>query len=422
MDFLKRHAFYIICFLAGGGGIALAVTGLLAMPQVNEELERAKRVYEDLGSVQSKPVNQERIAAEARRIELTLEDRDKVFAGAREMNRYEQLVEQVFPDGDDDARRRFRQEYEESMGALHESLGAGSTASDAEIRLMKDKIENETFARSEGEGMTGEPGATGAPRTPANVLTLAGARLDPVARANIAVAQRYYCYGVHFDVAKPSRTVSSLEFDPMMQDIGTMDAPTPEEVWRAQVGYWIQKDVVDAIVAVNREAGDEAERKGLPVWVGVMPVKDVISVRVSSYIVEDEDSYTGAPAGDATEALPCGTANTVFTHSVTNDSYDVVQFTVKLVMDQRDIPRLVNELSKSSFHTLLRVAHKIVPPNKNMHGKIYGSEPTVNVVMDFETHMLAEVFRRLMPQAVCDYYDEIDCDPYRDEAGEEEEQ
>ena len=54
-------------------------------------------------------------------------------------------------------------------------------------------------------------------------------------------------------------------------------------------------------------------------------------------------------------------------------------------------------------------------------GSAKRAEPTVNVVLDFETNMLAEVFRPMMPQAVCDYYDEIDCDPYREEDEEEEE-
>ena len=77
-------------------------------------------------------------------------------------------------------------------------------------------------------------------------------------------------------------------------------------------------------------------------------------------------------------------------------------------MDQRDILRLVDWICKDSFHTLLRVAYKRVEPNRRMIGKIYGSEPTVNVVMDFETMMLGELFRPLMPDIVCEDF-EIDC-------------
>jgi hypothetical protein len=88
-------------------------------------------------------------------------------------------------------------------------------------------------------------------------------------------------------------------------------------------------------------------------------------------------------------------------------------------MDQRDIPRLVNRICKNRFHTLLRIAYEAVPPNRRMRGKIYGAEPTVNVVMDFETIMLGKVFRGLIPPEVCEFY-EIDCP--ETEAPEEEEE
>ena len=82
-------------------------------------------------------------------------------------------------------------------------------------------------------------------------------------------------------------------------------------------------------------------------------------------------------------------------------------------MDQRDIPLLVDRLSNNSFHTLLRVSYQSVPPNRKMEGKIYGAEPVVNVVMDFESIMLGEVFRPLMPTSVCEYY-EIPCPPHEE--------
>ena len=43
----------------------------------------------------------------------------------------------------------------------------------------------------------------------------------------------------------------------------------------------------------------------------------------------------------------------------------------------------------------------------------------MNVVMDFETQLLAEVFRPLMPQDVCDNNDSIDCEPYKSQDEDE---
>ena len=63
-------------------------------------------------------------------------------------------------------------------------------------------------------------------------------------------------------------------------------------------------------------------------------------------------------------------------------------------MDQRDILLLVDEITKNRFHTLLRISYEAVPVNHTMRGKIYGGDPTIQVVM------LAETYRPLMPDAV----------------------
>jgi hypothetical protein len=194
-----------------------------------------------------------------------------------------------------------------------------------------------------------------------------------------------------------------------MKDTGSVEAPDTDDAWRAQVSYWIQKDVVEAIMAVNEEAGEAAKQAKEDQWVGIMPVKEVISIRVSDYVPPKDQLYKVAEPVGFGAAMPAGTAESVFTGTASGDSYEVVQFTVKLIMDQRDIPLLVERLCNNSFLTLLRVSYKSVPVNKAMTGKVYGAEPTVLVVMDFESVLLSEVFRPLMPTEVCDKYDWIKC-------------
>jgi len=148
----------------------------------------------------------------------------------------------------------------------------------------------------------------------------------------------------------------------------------------------------------------------------------VISIRLSGgFVLEDDAVYVGASPGGYNEALPAATPNTVFTRSRSGKSYDVVQFTVKLIMDQRDILRLVDRITKNKLHIPLRIAYEAVPPNRKMVGKVYGSEPTVNVVMDFETILIPGVFRPLMPSAICEdeKYKHIPCPPRT--TGEEKE-
>ncbi|MBU0718770.1 MAG: hypothetical protein KJ749_11015, partial [Planctomycetes bacterium] len=125
MDLIRRHAFMIIGVVGALAGIALAVTGLRAMPRVVTEMEQASRLYQDLDSLQSGAVNRDSIEAEERRIEQTREDYAEIVAQVRKLYHYEPLVPNVFPNGSDDARRAFRKAYNNAMRRLFESLRAG---------------------------------------------------------------------------------------------------------------------------------------------------------------------------------------------------------------------------------------------------------------------------------------------------------
>jgi hypothetical protein len=415
MDFLKRHLFLILCGVAAAGGIGLGATGMRAMPKVRADLENAAGVYKNLESLP--PVNERMIEAEQKRIDAILDDRAKVVERAKQLYRYQPLVAGVFPNGGPQARIDFRTQYNEAMRALFDSLKAGGPATSADIERMKDKIETE---RASERQFGADAGDAGPLRTPAEVLTKAGAKQDATARAAIGAAQRIYCYAVNFFEDKPPERVASLEFTPAMKDTSTLQAPELADCWRAQVTYWLQKDVVNAIVALNDEAAESTRAAKADPWVGIMPVKEVISIRTAAdYVSPEGDFYTAAQPGGYGAALAPGTAQSVFTGTASGDAYDVLQFTVKLIMDQRDLPSLVQRITNNTFHTLVRASYKAVPANKNMVGKIYGSEPVVNVVLDFETVMLGEVFRQWMPDEVCEK-NEIKC-PERKPKDEEEE-
>ena len=431
MDFLRRHVFFLGCGLACIAGIALGVTGLKAMPDVRDEMQKAGNLYQRLTGLQ--PVNKERLDAERRRIDQMIADRDRVMESAKGLYRnvvepvvedgetsyrYRLLVPDVFPNGEADARFRFRDKYVEAMEELLESLKSGGLPGPTEIANWQDRIEDERAAAVELGGVSDAP-PSGPARTPSGVLTKAGARIDARARASIAAAQRIYCYAVGFEDERPPDRFASLLFREEMDEVKSSEAPELEDVWRAQISYWVQKDVVDAIVAVNSEAAEEAREQGEHAWVGVMPVKDVISIRVSpDYVFDFIEPNEPAMPGGYEPALPPGTPDSAFTGTASGGAFDTVHYTLKLVMDQRDIPLLVDRLCRNSFHTLLRVAYKAVSPNRDMVGKIYGSEPVVNVVLDFEVVMLGEVFRELMPDSVCEDY-EITC-PERGDEGEKE--
>ncbi len=411
MEVLKRHLFFILCGVGGAVGIALGVSGLQAMPKVLEEMKSAERVYQSLESLQAKPVNEAIIEAENRRIQSVIDDRDKVIAKAEETYaEFKPLVEGVFPDGPPLKRIEFRTAYHAAMKSLLSRLNTGGTGTAADVELMRRKIEDERVEAAkygdESSGRTLAEELAGPPRNAAGGLTRAGVRQDARVRADIAAALRIFCYSVDWPDEKPNERYSSLEFHPALKEIGTVNAPYPDEVWRAQIGYWIQRHIVNAIADMNNEAGEAAKSAGQDRWVGIMPVKDIISIRLSPdlYVPPEGGLYAVPEPGGIFPALPAGTAETVFTHNKSGPYYEVVQVAAKLVMDQRDISKLVERICNNSFFTLVRAAYKEVPPNLSLTGKIYGSEPTVSVILEFDVVMLGEVFRKWIPREVCDKY------------------
>lgn len=428
MEFLKRHLFLIVCALAAGGGIALAVTGMSAMPEVVKEMENAKTLANNVERAAGNPVNIRIIEDKRRRVERVLEDSRDVFQNARALWEPAPLVEDVFPRGDNDQRFAFATQYREAMKELEESLRATQPPNPQEIQRRQRQIEDER-AREVPIGVdpsTIRDDANEGPQvTMAGVMTETGVRNDPEARESIFKAQNAWCYITPYDTPEALQQTQgltpSLYFNPNMKERDSMlEPPYLDYIWWAQVEYWIQKSAVEAINAVNQAAADELSASGRQKWVATMPVKDIISIRFfSQYVREDDAEFVGAMPDDFKEALPPGAMSTVFTTRASNRTYDVVQWTIKLVMDQRDINAFLAKMSEGNFHVPLRVAYAALQPNRMMKGKIYGSEPTVIAVIDFETIMLGEVFRPMMPDRVCDNYDHIEC-PERPEIEEDE--
>lgn len=421
MDYLRRHLFVIVCGLAAAGGIAAGVTGHQSMAKVQEKMKQVSGLSGQLAGLQSKPVNAAQIKSAQARIDTIVADYRAVVDEAKKLYEWKQLVPGALPYGEPQVLIDFRRRYHDALKALFDSLTSGSVATPGEVDLMHDRIEEESQQARElarEQGLT-KPPDEGPQRDAAGVVTAAGAKVDAKVRANLAAAQRIYCYAEPTRITAAgveSRTVSSLDMQQGMAGVGTADPPYPDDVWRAQLGLWVQTDVVHVITTMNNAAAEAAKKAGKVPWVGIMPIKDVVSIRVpTDFIALDgpEDVYGAEPKGYG-EALPPGTSGMVFTKTGSGEAFDVIQFTVKLVMDQRAIPEFVERLCNNSFHSPLRISYAAIPPNRDLKGKIYGSGPAVMVVMDFETVLLGEVFRRLMPVEIQDAYHVV-CRPDLDD-------
>ena len=426
MDFVKRNLFFILCAVGAIAGIALGVTGLQAMPKVVTEMKSAQTLYTSLEGLQSKPVNEETIKAEETRIETVQADRSKILEKAQELYpgyfkdctgtgeertcKLNTLVDDVLPEGPSDKRVAFPAAYQQAMKDLVTKLNGGWTSTPQEQDQMKRKIEDEKAELATNPALAAEFGTE--TKNPAGALTRAGVRQDARVRADQQAAQKIYCYVNASNTRdRKAEAQPTFQYEDAMEDLNSGEPPTAEEIWRAQVGYWIQRDIVEAIADINDAAADELKAAGQERWVGTMPVKDVISIRLGPdfYVPVEGGLYAPPEAGGYAPAVPTGTAETVFTKSASGPYYEVIQVSAKLVMDQRDILKLVERISNNRFYTLVRAAYKEVPPNPTLTGKIYGSEPAVNVVLDFEFIMLGGLFREWMPATVCAKYEWMKC-------------
>lgn len=396
MDFLKRNLFFIVCILVAVAGIGLGVTGLQAMPKVTAEMEEAQRLYQSLNSQQAKPANQSSLDAQHDRIAQINEDRSEILTKVKSLYTWEPLLPGALPNGDAFSRTEFARSYRAKMASLAETLRAGQPATQFDVTQQEDAVKNElaTLERP-----------TGPATTAAGVKTLEGTKFDPVARASIAAARQINCYFRPYDfstAAKQTKAAGSFDHVERLMDPRITTPPDGWDIWWAQLKLWIQEDAVNAIAAVNEDAARQREEAP---WVGVMPVKEVVSIRVcDEFILPDTVGRVADPKGDEPALPPCGVTQTSFTGAVSNDLYEVTQFTLKLVMDERDIPKLIEKLSANSFHTLIRMTYLAEPVNRTMNGKIYGAEPVVRVVMDWETILLGDVFRPLMPDSILESY------------------
>lgn len=404
VDMLKRQMFFIICGVVAAGGIALGAMGISKMSDVRDGVQEAADMAAKLPGLRrgaDGPINGAAIDAQLERIEKVKAYHQQVLDWAYQRNQFKPLMEDCFPDPDRDRKRAFRDAYFEQFNELRKKLRAGDVATsdeikDAQVLIQEEAKADRAFGIDQGEAGAADSSADDEDDIPlqyaSGLLTDHGAKTNPAARANLIKARGMYCY------ANPA---TFEVFNVLSEGI----APDVNDMWDAQVSLWIQQSVVEALARVNNRQAKALRDAGHSPWVGLLPIKEVVSIRTSPYIVEGAESkgYSG-PTGDGPATPPSSEAET-FTHTVSNDLFEAVQFTVKLVVDARLVPTIIDELCKDNFNTLLHLAYEDVNGEDStllMNGKIYGSQPTVRVVMDFETVFFGDLYRDMMPDAVRD--------------------
>ncbi len=190
-----------------------------------------------------------------------------------------------------------------------------------------------------------------------------------------------------------------------------------DALWMAQVGLWVQKDIVAAINQTNREAQQEApvqEAKGVP----SSAIKRLVSTHVRGYVVNSAGGDQPgrreglSPAGAALMYVDAWSSSAGSPPSLTGRAcsklYDVVHYDFTVVLPARYLRRLYRNLRLQNFHTVLDV--RVSPPTGESESEIlrssakgqewyyYGTDPVVQATITGELLLLTEWSRPLMPE------------------------
>lgn len=433
IQFIKSHLLSLLCGAVAIAAIAGGVLGMTSDKVIKDMKAEIRRTgASKIRSLRSDPKNDEIIRLERRRGELFENEYARTVEVANRINAREVLMGGVFPQAEKAATPfEFQQLYARTMKNFWTKLDAGTLPTEAEIQEEAQNVEDllaleaEQKAEEEGDESGRAPSVPLRGRTRAPDPTFTGGRFtmpemvgggrdgrvsprfggrpgpgvrssyasssvntgepkyNPTYRARVSKARSIFCY---YDEA--SFHVSPLAY--------ADEPPSPEEMWFAQVGLWVQEDVVKAIAGLNREAADRVTEGDA--CVEHVPVKRLVLLRVLGYETpRGRVRFLSAGVGD----LPPGAEGPSLTGRKCKEQYDVVRFVLSVVIDQRDILQLIDHISRVNFYQCLSASYEAVDhAYETEQGYFYGTDPVVRATLEFEGYLAREVYEQHMPPIV----------------------
>lgn len=415
LQFVKVHLVTLLC---GVGSVAFILVGALGMSSraVVEQMNRRKAETgsSEISSLMSSAKNAAVIAAEVERGRRFDEEYRKTVQVLHEINQRQPLMEGVFPVAESLATPVvFRERYAEALKALPQKLIAGKLPDQAEIQEEMQNV-RDLAAQEEEKRRETERGAlppTEGRQPPAPSPRAPGAAPEVIPQEGPAVrgSPRMGAAGAGSDVAIPNEP----RFNPVLRarvakarsirlyinegtfhelPLEAIRAPTPIEMWMAQVSLWVQQDVVSAIEKLHRELAGRV-REG-EVCVEHMPVKHLVSIHVRGY----QTQKGLVPFPSRASAFGAEAAPPSFTGRVCDDQFDVVRFGVQAVVDQRQLLLVVDRITRENFYKCVDLDYQVVPEKHAQDGYLYGTAPVVLARMEFEGYMARPIFDKWMPR------------------------
>lgn len=442
------------------GAVSIAAVTFAVMQTLSDEVVVEMKTHvakaTELSRLRSGAVNEECIEAERQHAEQFKREYDAALGFAVERNRRAPLLEGVFPEpGQRAARYRFKEAYEKKLYALPrglnlpDGLNAGGLPTEREVRDEQEILNDIARRKAEADGedlevagaeprtgfgvgrapgvgpggggdprrypgagvgraprrgpATGAPtapgpGGYGQPRGPGGMTPTLQPPDDESSRLAVTDEARYRAAVRKaknisiYATLDPTMTTPSFDISPI---VATDQPPTPAEMWYAQMSMWLQQDVVEAVREVNNEVARQLPEEES--HVANMPVKRIVSVDVDGYVTGPSTVVPFPSLASKQVEVPVES----FTGRVSNEQFDVIRLSLRAIVDQRDILKLVDAMTRTNFYQLIGLRYTLVPPDDVRNdGFFYGSEPVVEVTLTFEGYFARTVFKEMMPRQV----------------------
>lgn len=137
--------------------------------------------------------------------------------------------------------------------------------------------------------------------------------------------------------------------------------PTLDQMWMALVGWWLQQDLVAAIVETNQAAGATGTMPAIPT------IADAKIKRLVGVAIDPKEYYVGASQVAVSSGMGMSMSMSMgsggappplvdgLTERTSNVDYDVVTYGVRMVMKSSEVQAFQRNLEKRNFYTVLSV-------------------------------------------------------------------
>lgn len=412
MTFVKNN---LVTLISGLLIIGLSVFAVLGMTSdsVQKEMKTLAQKYGPLKSLKGSAKNQAVVDAAAQRSEAMKQEVERAKEALASVNGRDVLLENVFPGPTSETRRfDYKEAYAKEFAKWLRMLNASPLPNELELQQAQSDIDEIIARMKEQErenapetGAIGENPRGNRPKLPDTEPDKDDPRFNKAIRAQTAKAAEIRMY---LEFNSP-RQQSVFHISPILT---TDAAPQIEEMWFAQVGLWIQRDVINAIKAVNDAAAKQLDSE-TPDTVQAMPIKRLDSINISGYVLPNggmlpfpklSTESTGISKGFDPQpgGNPMGgdQGPATLTGRTSNDTTDVVRVELSLVMDQRDMLKFIDEMSRQNLYVCIDCDYRDVEPSEYEKGYYYGTEPLVRAQMVFETYFIRSLYDTLMPPSV----------------------